>query len=112
MTGTYRRGGRVRRDYFSRLRPLVPVARGGRRREIGLKWFVQALFRYGDNGEPFLGEVPIKTERSMDGLIGSSWNRTGSWDRPAGRSRNRLRDKPGDRSGGVLRDGKMSAVAQ
>ena len=69
MTGTYRRGGRVRRDYFSRLRPSVFVARGGRCREIGLKWFVQALFRYGDNGEPVLGEVPIKAERSMDGLI-------------------------------------------
>jgi len=69
MTGTYRRGGRVRRDGSSRLRPSIFLARRGRCRGTGLKRFVQALFRYGDNGEPFWGEVPVKAERSMDGLI-------------------------------------------
>ena len=33
-------------------------------------------------------------------------------DRPADRSRNRPRDESGDRSGGVLMDRKMTAVAQ
>jgi len=51
---------------------------------------------------------------------GSSSDRTGSRDRPEGRSRNspagRSRNKPGDesgdRTGGVLKEGKMAAVAQ
>ncbi len=49
---------------------------------------------------------------SRQGHSGTSWNRTEFRDRPADRSKNRPRDKSGDTSGGTLRDGKMTAVAQ
>jgi len=59
----------IRDEIELELRASIPFVRGGRRRGIGRKWFVQGLFGYGDNGEPLLGEVPVKAERSMDGLI-------------------------------------------
>ena len=65
---------------------------------------------------------------SGQGHSGSSWNRTGSRDRPACKSRSKPRNKPrdesgdksgdtygdtyGDKSGGALRGGKMTAVAR
>jgi len=59
----------IRDEIELELRASIPFVRGGRRRGIGRRWFMQALFGYGDNGEPLLGEVPVKAERSMDGLI-------------------------------------------
>ena len=59
-----------------------------------------------------VADTPHSGVRSRRSHCGSSWGHTGSRDRPAGRSRNRPRNKSGDGSGGVLRDGKMTAVAQ
>jgi len=55
-----------------------------------------------------IADPPHPAVCPRQGYSGGSWNRTASRDRPAGRSRNR----PGVRSGGVLRDGEMTAVAQ
>ena len=58
-----------------------------------------------------IADLPHSGMWPCQGHSESSWNRTGSRDRPAGRSRNRPRDKSGDRSGGMLRSGRMTAVA-
>ena len=67
-----------------------------------------------------VADLPHSGVRSRQGHSGSNSNRTGSRDRPAGRSRDRPagrsrdtpKEGPGDRSGGVLRDRKVTAAAQ